>query len=933
LSKICLIDDETRFTGGKIVPKTLVIVESPAKAQTISRFLPKDYKVVASYGHIRDLPGSASEIPKKYKELPWSTLAVDVDNGFTPIYVVTKDSKKRIKELKSEIKEFNEIILATDEDREGESISWHLLETLNPKAPIKRIAFHEITKSAIIEALENPREINQDLVKAQEGRRILDRLFGYSLSPLLWKKVRPKLSAGRVQSVAVRLVVEREEERRAFQVAEYWSIEANLQSKGKEFSATLIQLDGKRPATGKDFDASSGALKNEEKTRNEVVHLLKDNASNLVENLQKNIPWTIAKINQKKTRQSPSAPFITSTMQQAASSLLNLSPQKTMQIAQALYEGKDLGGNEREGLITYMRTDSLTLSQQALTEAGSVIKSTYGEKYYKGPRRYATKSKNAQEAHEAIRPTHLSRNPGSVRNVLSPEEYALYQLIWNRTIASQMADAEILKTSIDFETVIDGETAVLRSNGSVIAFDGHLKVADRNQKEVELPHLQEGDKVGPGEIVELIDLESSSHQTQPPARYTEASLIQRLEEEGIGRPSTYAPTIGIIQQRGYVNRNGKALVPTFLAIAVTSLLRKHFQDYIDLGFTARMEDALDEISNGRLNTVDFLNAFYKGKGDFGDGLVPQIDRELPNMDFPTIPIGTDPETNEDIVVRVGRNSPFLQRGKGGSDNIAPIPRDLTYEELTLGKAVELFEHKAKGNEAIGTHPDSGENIYAQIGPYGPYVQLGEVTEENKRPKRASLPKGLDLEDVTLEKAVRLLSLPKELGKHPDNEEIITAAIGRFGPYVKCGDEFRSLEKTDDVYTIELPRALELLAKPKGTRRKSKTVLKELGTHPESEAKIELCDGRYGPFVTDGSVNVSIQKDTEPDSVTLEQAIEMIANSPKKKTTRKKTTAKKSTTKKATTKKKSTANTEETETKATRKKVVRRKNTPVAETAE
>lgn len=913
------------------MPKSLVIVESPAKAQTISRFLPKDYKVVASYGHIRDLPSTASEIPKELKDKPWSTMAVDTDNGFTPIYVVTKDSKKRLKEIKQDLKNAEEMVLATDEDREGESISWHLLETLKPKVPVKRIAFHEITKQAILDALQNPRDINYDLVKAQEGRRILDRLYGYSLSPLLWKKVRPKLSAGRVQSVAVRLVVEREEERKAFRTSEYWSIEANLKAEHNEFTASLIQLDGKRPAVGKDFDSSTGLLKDDEKTRTEVIHIQEINGNELASLLTNNLPWTVAQVQQKKTRQSPYAPFITSTLQQVASSILNLSPQRTMQIAQSLYEGVDLGGDEREGLITYMRTDSLTLSEQALSEAGHVIRSKFGEAYYKGPRRYATKSKNAQEAHEAIRPTHLSRTPESVKHYLTHEQYELYALIWNRTIASQMADAEILKTTIDFECVVAGQKAILRANGSVISFPGHLLIADKNQKEVELPHVEEGQKVGPGELIELVDVEVNKHQTQPPARYTEASLIQRLEEEGIGRPSTYAPTISIIQQRGYVVRNGKALVPTFLAIAVISLLRKHFQDYIDLGFTARMEDALDEISNGRMNSIDFLNAFYRGQGEFGDGLVPQIDRELPKMDFPSIPIGNDPNTGEPIVVRVGKSTPFLQRGEGGPDNIAPIPNDVTYEDLNVEKALELFEHKAKGNESLGIHPETGENIYAQIGPYGPYVQLGEVTEENKKPKRASLPKGMRLEDVDIDTAVRLLSLPRELGIHPERGEKITAAIGRFGPYVKCGDDFRSLEKTDDVYTISLDRALELLNKPKASRRKTKIVLKNLGKHPETEAGIDLCDGRYGPFITDGNVNVSIPKNTDPNTVTLEQAIEMIANSPKKsRTTRVKTTRRASTKSKSAEEKVESA--ESTVPKTTTKKKIIRRRRPKETTA-
>jgi len=861
----------------------LVIVESPAKAKTISRFLGKGYKVMASYGHIRDLPSSASEIPAAVKSKPWARLAVDVENGFTPVYVVQKESRPRIAELKSALKEADEVLLATDEDREGESISWHLLETLKPKVPVKRIAFHEITQSAIDEALANPRAVNDDLVRAQESRRVLDRLFGYELSPVLWKKVAPKLSAGRVQSVAVRLVVEREEERRAFRAADYWSVEAKLAADGIEFTAGLVEWDGRRPAMGKDFDSATGALKDDAKTQNEVVHLLEGNARTLADALKSGLPWRIARVEQKKTTQRPAPPFITSTLQQAASSLLNMSPRRTMQVAQSLYEGVDLGDGEREGVITYMRTDSLTLSEKALAEAGREIKKTFGEEYYKGPRQYTTKSKNAQEAHEAIRPTDVGRTPEKMAQYVDGEQLALYRLIWNRTVASQMADAVLLKTTVDFEAKAEGKTATLRANGSVVAFPGYLRVADTAQRDTELPRLEKGQQVtaeaadGP----HLLEVEANSHRTPPPARYTEASLVQRLEEEGIGRPSTYAPTVSTIQARGYVERRGKALVPTFLAIAVIKLLRQHFEEYIDLGFTARMEDALDDIANGNLNWVDFLAAFYRGEGKYGHGLVQQIERELPNMEYPTIALGEDPESNKPIFVRVGRTSPFIQRGEGGPENTVTIPQDITYEELTVEKALELLKHKEKSTEALGNHPDTGEPIFALLGPYGPYVQLGEKTEANKKPKRASLPKGTDLNNVNLALALKLLSLPRELGNHPDNGELVITAIGRFGPFVKWGDEFRSLEAEDDVYTITFQRALDLLAQPKKSRRTTKKVIATLGDDEETKKPIELCEGRYGPFVTNGSVNASLPKDADPASVTLEQARELLANAAKK----------------------------------------------------
>ncbi len=869
----------------------LVIVESPAKAKTIGRFLGKEYMVMASYGHIRDLPSSASEIPAAVKSKPWARLAVDTENGFTPVYVVPKDSKPRIAELKKALKEADEVVLATDEDREGESISWHLLETLNPKVPVKRIAFHEITQSAIDEALASPREVNDDLVRAQESRRVLDRLFGYELSPVLWKKVAPKLSAGRVQSVAVRLVVEREEERRAFRASDYWSVEAALKADGIEFSAGLVEWEGRRPATGKDFDAATGALKDDPKTQSDVVHLTEPSAKSLADALKGGLPWHVARVEQKKTTQRPAPPFITSTLQQAASSLLNMSPRKTMQVAQSLYEGVDLGGGEREGVITYMRTDSLTLSEKALAEAGQYIKKNFGEDYYKGPRQYTTKSKNAQEAHEAIRPTHVDRTPEQMDQYLDGDQLALYRLIWNRTMASQMAEAVLLKTTVDFEATAASKSVVLRANGSVVAFPGYLRVADTAQRDTELPHLEEGQQVtaqgsqSPGP--KLVDIAANSHRTQPPARYTEASLVQRLEEEGIGRPSTYAPTVSTIQARGYVERRGKALVPTFLAIAVIKLLRQHFEEYVDLGFTARMEDALDDISNGKLNWVDFLAAFYRGEGKYGHGLVQQIERELPGMEYPTIPLGEDPDSKQPIFVRVGRTSPFIQRGEGGPENTVTIPMDVTYEELTVDKALELLKHKEKSNEALGKHPDTGEPIFALLGPYGPYVQLGEKTETNKKPKRASLPKGTSLDQVDLKLALKLLSLPRELGKHPENGELVTTAIGRFGPFVKWGDEFRSLEAGDDVYTITFERALELLSQPKKSRRATKKVIATLGDDADTGKPIEVCEGRYGPFVTNGKVNASLPKDVDPAAFTLDQAKDLLANAAAKKPAKRK----------------------------------------------
>ncbi len=869
----------------------LVIVESPAKAKTISRFLGKEYQVVASYGHIRDLPTSAAEVPKEIKEKAWARMAVDIENNFTPYYVIPSESKKRVSELKKLAAGAEEIVLATDEDREGESISWHLLEILKPKVPVRRIVFHEVTKSAIDEAIRTPRNVDNQLVRAQESRRILDRLYGYSLSPVLWKKVGPNLSAGRVQSVAVRLVVEQEEARRAFHKAEYWDIEALLTSSNMEFKATLISLNDQRLATGKDFDANTGELK----TRNTIA-LQEENARIVCDALKTNLPWQVTRMEQKHTRQRPAPPFITSTLQQAASSLMNMSPAQTMRVAQYLYEGVDMGGGEREGLITYMRTDSVTLSEKALHEAEQLIVEQFGARYHMGARRYSTKSKSAQEAHEAIRPTDLLRSPDSLQDVLKKEELALYRLIWNRTVASQMADADLLKTTIDFVANIPEGPAILRANGSVVDFPGYLRVADTNQKDTELPPIEEGWRVGPNEQIQLNESTPLKHETQPPARFTEASLVRRLEEEGIGRPSTYAPTISTIQNRGYVLKRGNTLVPTFKGIAVVMLLRKHFNDYVDLGFTARMEDVLDDIAQGDHDWVDFLSHFYHGDGQFGNGLIKTIESALPEIDFPAIEIGQELGTNQPLFVRLGRNGAFLQRGEGGSENIVSLPEDITYDELSETKAGEMFEAKARGNEGLGHDPETGQRVYALIGPYGPYVQLGEADKDSKvKPKRASLPKGTEIVEVTLETALEYLSLPRELGNQPETGEKITAAIGRFGPYVKCGSEFRSLQAEDSVFKITLERALELLAQPKRTRQ-TKVLIREIGTTSDGEHTIGLYKGRYGPYVTDGTVNASLPKDSDPDTLTLEEAQKMISEAAttkkKRPAAKKKPTAKK-----------------------------------------
>jgi len=892
----------------------LIIVESPAKARTISRFLGDGYTVSSSYGHIRDLPGSASEIPAKYKKESWARLGVNPAADYEPIYVVSSDSKKQVAELKKLLKGADEVLLATDEDREGEAISWHLLEVLKPDVPVRRITFHEITRGAIEEALASPREVDMQLVRAQEGRRILDRLFGYSLSPVLWKKVRTKLSAGRVQSVAVRLVVEKEEERQAFHVAEYYDVEAALRADDLEFAARLTSVDETRLAGSKDFDPDTGRLKDPAKR----VHLKEQDATTLAEGSRRTVPWTVSAVTHKESTQRPSPPFTTSTLQQAASGRLRMSPQRVMRVAQRLYEGIALGGGQRDGLITYMRTDSLTLSGKALAEAEGLIREQYGTEYTDGPRRYKTKSKGAQEAHEAIRPTVLSRTPDQVRSYLDSEELAVYSLIWNRTVASQMANARLDKTTVEFSTQVEGRTAVFRANGSIVRFPGFLQVYGDRDRDALLPDLKEGMRIGgPAEQLETgtpdVDIETVvplRHETQPPARYTEASLIKKLEEEGIGRPSTYATVISTIQSRDYVTKKGGALLPSYIGIAVTHLLREHFQTYVDLGFTALMESELDLIAEGKFDWKEFLDRFYHGSEDNARGLEKAIAEELPKIDFPRIKVGDDPKTGNPIVLRIGRNFAYVQV-EGDEDRSATLPVDLLIDELTPDKALELITARDKSREPIGQHPETGQNIYALTGPFGPYLQLGEA-EGDKKPKRISLGKGTDQSSIDLKYALRLLSLPREIGTDPETGKPVRAGLGRFGPYVERNRVFVSVDTVDTLFTIGLDEALEKIR-----NKNKKTVLKELGTHPESGEPMQVLKGRYGPYVTHKKVNATIGKDRDPEDVTLEDALALLEEAAKrkgKKKTTKKKTAKKKTTKKKTTKKKTAKK------KSTKKKV-------------
>jgi DNA topoisomerase-1 len=867
------------------MPKPLVIVESPAKARTLSRFLGNKYRVEASYGHIRDLPESAAEVPAEIKGKPWGRLGVDTDGDFTPYYVVPADKKKNVTALKAAMKDASELILATDPDREGESISWHLKELLKPKVKVRRIVFHEITEEAIKAALAEAHDVDENLVRAQESRRILDRLYGYTLSPVLWKKVQTGLSAGRVQSVAVRLIVEREEERIAFRAASYWDLEAKLRGGSSEFVATLAKVSGQRVATGKDFD-SKGQL-----TSTTVKLLGEKDAQGLRETLMRRLPWTVTSVEEKPFNQRPAPPFTTSTLQQEANRKLGFSSERTMQIAQRLFQGMDLGGGDLEGLISYHRTDSTTLSTKALAEAAAAVKELYGAEYH-NERQYQTKVRNAQEAHEAIRPTHFHRTPASLERILESDELKVYELIWKRAVASQMADAKLLRTTVEFTgDTNDGAPCVFTASGKAIEFAGYLRAyvegsddpsAELGEQETVLPKMAVGDQVwSPDKLDQdliLLGLDAKGHQTSPPARYTEASLVKRLEEEGIGRPSTYAPTVATIQRRGYVSRQGKALVPSFTAFAVTRLLRNHFGDYVDVGFTAEMEEILDKISNGEKDWLEFLSEFYHGDKKHR-GLEHLVEDKGQAIEYPVIELGRDPRSGLPIRVRIGRYGPFLQLGSqsdGGPR--ASLPEDLAPADLTLEKAVALLKAKAQGPKALGADPTTGMKVYVMHGRFGAYAQLGETPEDRtEKPRRASLGRDYTEETITLEAALRLLSLPRELGAGDDGEPIL-ANIGRFGPYVKHGSEFRSLEESDDVYTISFERAKELLAQPKKSMRRARQApkeLKNLGTHPESGADVKILDGRYGPYVTDGETNASVPKGTQVEAVTMAAAVELL----------------------------------------------------------
>ncbi len=845
--------------------RKLVIVESPAKARTISGYLDEGYVVESSIGHIRDIPAKAADAPKSLQE-EWrrTQYGVDVDNDFKPIYVVTPDKKQQVTKLKRLLKDADELYLATDEDREGEAIAWHLIETLKPKIPIRRMVFHEITPSAIAEAAANPRELDQGLVDAQEARRILDRLYGYEVSPVLWRKIKRGLSAGRVQSPATRIVVDRERERMAFVAASYWDLVGTFDTDKGAFEATLVTVDGKAVATGRDFDEQGKAKQNGKLILDETAAV--ELAGQLV-----NAPAEISSVEAKPYTRKPYPPFRTSTLQQEAGRKLRFGARRTMSAAQRLYEG---------GFITYMRTDSLTLSAAAVDAARTLVADRYGSEYLPNqPRVYTSKVKNAQEAHEAIRPAGDSfKSPKTIAAQFgaSSDEAKLYDLIWKRTVASQMKDSkgESVKVLVA-ATPEAGVTSEFAASGKTILFPGFLRAyvegsddpeAALDDQETHLPAVAEGDAATP------VGIEPKGHETKAPARYTEASLIKRLEELGIGRPSTYASIISTIQDRGYVYKKGSALVPTLTAFATVALMEQHFTDLVDYAFTARMEDDLDQIANGDMEATPWLKTFYFGNGHSGlKNLVSANIEAIDAREINAIPIGVD-EDGTPVVARSGKFGPYVQRG----EETASIPLDLPPDELSVEKAIEYLE-APNGDRVLGSDPETGLEVSVRNGRFGAYVQLGEQEPDSKtKPKRSSLFKEMKEDEITLEDALRLLSLPRVVGQHPEDGVDIVAQNGRYGPYITWGKESRSLEEDEQLFTVDVDDAVRRLKEPKKRgRRAAAPPLKELGNDPNSGQPVVIKDGRFGLYVTDGETNASLRVADSVDGMTIERAAELL----------------------------------------------------------
>ncbi len=907
--------------------KPLVIVESPAKAKTIEGFLGRDRVTVrASYGHIRDLPQSARDVPKSVTDPRVRRLGIDVDHHFAPVYVVPDAKREQVRLLKAALKDASEVYLATDEDREGEAISWHVLEVLKPKVPVKRMVFHEITREAIEEAIENSRDLDMKLVEAQEGRRILDRLYGYEMSLVMRRRAGGATSAGRVQSVAARLVVDRERARMAFRTAEYWDVAGTFAAataattdEAAAFPGTLALVGARRVASGRDFDAATGLLVK----AGEVAHLDAATATALVAELD-GCEFRVASVESRDTTERPKAPFITSTLQQEAGRKLRWSSARTMAIAQRLYEN---------GFITYMRTDSTSLSSEAVSAARSEIRSRYGDAYLPdAPRSYRGKVKNAQEAHEAIRPAGSQfRHPDDVAREVGHDEAVLYDLVWKRTIACQMSDARIRRVAVRFDTTGTAGTAVtFQATGRTIEFPGFLKAyvegsddpdADLEDRDVVLPPLAEGD------VLVARELSASGHQTQPPARYTEASLVKELEERGIGRPSTYAAVIETLLRRDYVWKKGSALVPSWTAFAKVQLLEQHFPHLIDYDFTATMEEALDTVARGEGEAEKWLHAFYFGNGQAG--LRELIDEEhLATIDpavVNAVPIGTDAEGRA-IVVRVWSNGATVERG----DEKGPVPADLAPDELTVARAEECIARGAAGPRVLGADPATGLTVLALTGRFGPFVQLGEIDPAVKgaKPPRASLFADMAPETVTLEEALALLALPRVVGESDGVE--VTAQNGRFGPYLKKGTDTRSLESERQIFSVTLEQADALFAQPKRRGRGApKPPLADLGAHPESGATVRVLEGRFGPYVTDGTTNASLPRGVAPEELDLERAVELLRERAARGPAAKRGGAKKAPAKKAPAKKRATGGGTKSAAKKTPAKKTPAKKTPAA----
>ncbi|MHC5009562.1 MAG: type I DNA topoisomerase [Planctomycetota bacterium] len=850
----------------KSTRKALVIAESPAKARTIERVLGKGFTVKASIGHVRDLPSSSADLPPSLKKSKHARLGVDLENDFEPIYVVPPEKKDQIRTLKRLMKDAGELWLATDEDREGEAISWHLCEVLKPKVPTHRLVFHEITKEAIAQALESPRDIDENLVEAQETRRILDRLFGYEVSPVLWRKIRTGLSAGRVQSVTLRLLVDRERERMAFRAAEYWDLSATFSPTERKspFAAVLRRINGQRVAEGRDFEDATGKVKTKD-----VTVLDAKAAHALVERLKAG-PATVLEVEEKPYTQKPAPPFTTSTMQQEAGRKLRFSARRAMRVAQTLYEN---------GVITYMRTDSTALSHEALNASRSFIRENYAPAYLPdAPRTYKTKVKNAQEAHEAIRPAGAAfQSVDDVRRAHGDEAAALYELIWMRTVASQMPDARGRRVTVR----VGIEESVFRASGKTIEFPGFQRAYVEGSDDPEAQLAERESLLPPmevGQTLDVVDLEAQQHTTQPPARFTEASLVKELDKRGIGRPSTWASMIALLLDRNYAFRKGTALVPTFTGFAVVRMLKDHFEDLLDYEFTARMEDDLDAVSRGEGHGRDYLRRFYAGNGRMGlQQLVKTgLDRVDPREACRFVLGEVEGKT---IELRVGKYGLFLTDGEAN----ASLPENTVPDEMTLDGALEALAKAAEGPKPLGEDPESGKPVYLKTGPYGPYVQLGEQENGNGRsrakakPKMVSLLRGMAMADVDLALALRLLSLPRDLGPHPEDPEggHVHALTGRYGPYVRWGKESRSIPEETSVLDITLEQAVALLKQPRRRGGSTATVLHDLGPHPETGTALRVMKGRYGPYVTDGEINASLPRDTDPAALTLDEAVELL----------------------------------------------------------